>query len=169
MTRRVTDGRGNGPRGLFAFPNPVNEKAARTVATVVALASVLALATGWLWLLYPLALGFLARVATGPTLSPLGRFAIWFALRHLGPPRYVSGPPKRFAQGVGAGCTLVGAVALAAGSQVVPVAVLALMTAFATLESAFGLCAGCAAFAALMRLGVIPNRVCVECARGLRT
>ncbi len=153
---------------LFAFPNLVNEKAARTVAAVVALMSVLALASGWLWLLYPLALGFVARVATGPTLSPLGRFAIWFARRRLGRPRYVSGPPKRFAQGIGAACTLTGAVALAAGSQAVPVAVLVLMIAFATLESVFGFCAGCAAFAGLMRLGVVPQRVCVECARGVR-
>jgi hypothetical protein len=151
---------------LFAFPNPVNEKAARTVAAVVALSSLVALTTGWLWLLYPLALGFLARVATGPTLSPLGRFAMWFALRHLGRPRFVSGPPKRFAQGIGAACTVTGAVALAAGATVVPVAVLVLMTAFATLESLFGFCAGCALFAGLMRLGVVPERVCVDCARG---
>ena len=42
------------------------------------------------------------------------------------------------------------------------------MIAFATLESVFGFCAGCAAFAGLMRLGVVPQRVCVECARGVR-
>ena len=154
---------------LLAFPNPVNEKAARTVAAVVAVTSLVALATGWLWLLYPLALGFLARVATGPTLSPLGRFAMWFALRRLGRPKYVSGPPKRFAQGIGAACTVTGAVALAAGSTAVPVAVLVLMTAFATLESVFGFCTGCALFAGLMRLGVVPERVCVDCARGVRT
>ena len=30
------------------------------------------LATGWYWLLIPLAYGFWARVLTGPKLSPLG-------------------------------------------------------------------------------------------------
>ena len=149
---------------LFAFPNPVNEKAARTVAAVVALAAALALATGWLWLLYPLALGFLARVATGPTLSPLGRLAMWFAREHLGPPRLTPGPPKRFAQGIGALCTVAGALALAAGSTVVPVVVLGVMLAFATLESVFAFCAGCRLFSVLMRLGVVPAQICRECA-----
>lgn len=148
---------------LLGFPNPVNEKAARTVAAVVALTAALALATGWLWLLYPLALGFLARVATGPRLSPLGRFAMWFARSHLGRPRYVPGPPKRFAQGIGALCTTAGAVALAAGSPAIPVAVLALMIVFATLESVVAFCAGCAIFGGLMRLGLIPERICLEC------
>jgi hypothetical protein len=149
---------------LLDFPNPVNEKAARTVAAVVALTAVLALATGWLWLLYPLALGFLARVATGPTLSPLGRFAMWFAGSHLGRPRYVPGPPKRFAQGIGALCTTAGALALALGSTAIPVLVLGIILVFATLESVFAFCAGCAIFAGLMRIGLVPERVCLECA-----
>ena len=34
---------------------------------------------------------------------------------------------------------------------------------FATLESVFGICVGCKAFAVLMRLGVIPESVCEEC------
>ena len=149
---------------LLAFPNPVNEKAARTVAAAVAVTAALALATGWLWLVYPLALGFLARAATGPTLSPLGRFAMWLAREHLGRPRYVPGPPKRFAQGIGAACTVTGAIALAAGSTVVPVAVLVVMLVFATLESVFAFCAGCVLFAGLMRVGLVPERVCLECA-----
>ena len=57
----------------FSFPNPVNEVAARLVATgVVALWSV-ELATAHRWLLIPLAYGFIARVLAGPTFSPLGR------------------------------------------------------------------------------------------------
>jgi hypothetical protein len=55
-------------RELFAFPNPVNEKAARTVAGVVLVTVLVILATGWYWLLVPLAYGFWARVLTGPTL-----------------------------------------------------------------------------------------------------
>jgi hypothetical protein len=48
--------------GLFSFPNPVNEKAARVVAGGVLILSLLTLATGWSWLLVPLAYGFWARV-----------------------------------------------------------------------------------------------------------
>jgi Domain of unknown function (DUF4395) len=59
-------------RDLFTFPNPVNEKAARTVAGVGLATAVLILVTGWYWLLIPLCYGFWARFLTGPTLSPLG-------------------------------------------------------------------------------------------------
>jgi len=40
---------------LFSFPDPVNEKAARLVAAVVAAAAALTLLTGWHWLLVPIA------------------------------------------------------------------------------------------------------------------
>ena len=38
---------------MLEFPNPVNEKAARIVAGVVALTGSIILATGALWLLVP--------------------------------------------------------------------------------------------------------------------
>src|ERR671925_476278 len=95
---------------MLSFPNPVNEKAARVVAGVVMVVALLALATSAYWLLVPLAYGFWARVLTGPTLSPLGRFATQVAAPRLGPPRYVPGPPKRFAQGMGAVITTTAAV-----------------------------------------------------------
>ena len=68
-------------RVFLAFPNPVNEKAARVVAGVVLAISVVILATGAHWLLIPLAYGFWARVLTGPTLSPLG----WVAQNVIAP------------------------------------------------------------------------------------
>ncbi len=61
-------------RGLLSFPDPVNETSARLVAAgVVAQAIVFLVVREW-WVLVPLTYGFLARVATGPTLSPLGQF-----------------------------------------------------------------------------------------------
>ena len=68
-------------RNLFSFPNPVNEKAARVVAGVVLIEVIVTLATGFYWLLIPLAYGFWARVLTGPTLSPLG----WIAQKVIAP------------------------------------------------------------------------------------
>src|SRR6201982_1849462 len=88
--------------GFLAFPNPVNEKAARVVAGVVLAISVVILATGAHWLLIPLAYGFWARVLTGPTLSPLGWTAQNVIAPRLGERKPVPGPPKRFAQGMGA-------------------------------------------------------------------
>ena len=152
-------------RGLFGFPNPVNEKAARVVAAVVAIASVATLVTGAYWMLAVLAYGFWARALTGPTLSPLGRFATKVAAPRLGPPRHVPGPPKRFAQGMGAAMTTAGAVAaLGFGATGVADVLLVMMTVAAGLESAFALCLGCKVFAGLMRLGIIPDDVCAECA-----
>ena len=152
-------------RDLFSFPNPVNEKAARTVATGVVLVSVLGLLTGWNWLLAPLAVGFWLRVAAGPRFSPLGQFATKWAAPRLGTPVMVPGPPKRFAQAIGAVTTTVGlTLAIGFGIGTAGVIVFAIMTVFATLEAAFRFCVGCALFAALIRAGVIPDEVCEACA-----
>jgi len=152
-------------REILGFPNPVNEKAARVVAAVVLASSLLILATGWLWLLVPVAYGFWARVLTGPTLSPLGRLAQKRIAPRLGAPKYVPGPPKRFAQGIGAVFTTAAAVlGLAAGAHTAAYVLVAAMVVAAGLESIFAVCLGCHAFAALMRVGVVPRHVCEECA-----
>jgi hypothetical protein len=150
---------------ILGFPNPVNEKAARVVAGVVALCGVIVLATGWHWLLLVLAYGFWARVLTGPTLSPLGRFAMRVAALRLGPPKYVAGPPKRFAQGIGAALTSVAAVlALGLGLDTAADVLTGMLVVAATLESVFALCLGCQIFALLMRAGLVPEETCERCA-----
>jgi hypothetical protein len=150
---------------VFSFPRTLNEKAARVVAGVVAVTALIALVTHARWLLIPLAYGFWARVLTGPTLSPLGRLASQVIAPRLGEPKTVAGPPKRFAQGIGAVFTTAGGVAwLAFGAATAADVLLGLMVVAATLESVFALCLGCQIFALLMRAGVIPESVCVECA-----
>jgi hypothetical protein len=150
---------------LFAFPNPVNEKAARVVAGVVLVTVVVILATSWYWLLIPLAYGFWARVLTGPTLSPLGMLAQRVIAPRLGPSTPVPGPPKRFAQGMGAVMSTAALVlALIVGSHALADAVLLLFIPAAGLESIFGYCLGCKVFAFLMRVGAIPESACAECA-----
>jgi hypothetical protein len=149
---------------LIGFPNPVNEKAARVVAGVVAILAAVILVTGWHWLLAVLAYGFWARVLTGPKLSPLGRFATAVAAPRLGAPRYVPGPPKRFAQAIGAGVTTIAALCALAGWTTGADVLTAMILVFATLESVLGFCVGCRIFAGLMAIGVIPDEVCAECA-----
>jgi hypothetical protein len=152
-------------RRLLGFPHPVNEKAARAVAAGVALLSLATLVTGWHWLLVVLAYGFWARVLTGPRLSPLGRLATAVAAPRLGPPRYVAGPPKRFAQAMGAVVTTVAALcALVLGAPTIADVLTAAILVFATLESVFAFCVGCRMFALLMSLGAVPDDVCAECA-----
>jgi len=153
------------PPSLFRFPNPVNELAARTVAGGVLLLSVVFLATGWGWLLIPLTYGFWARMLTGPTLSPLGQLAVRVVAPALGEPRLVPGPPKRFAQAMGvAFSTTVLVLWFGFGNQLPAAVVIGLLIVAAFLEAALGLCLGCKVFAGLMRVGVIPESVCEECA-----
>src|SRR6476646_1800543 len=95
-------------RSLFSFPNPVNETSARTVAGVVAVLAVIAVAFQQGWLLPVLAYGFVARTLTGPTLSPLGQLATRVVTPRLPVAhRYAPGPAKRFAQTIGAVFALV--------------------------------------------------------------
>jgi Domain of unknown function (DUF4395) len=151
-------------RAIFTFPNPVNEKAARTVAFVVMLLAVLTLATSAYWLLIVLAYGFIARVLSGPTLSPLGRLASSVIAPRLGAEKPVPGPPKRFAQAIGATLTTVAAIAaLGLDDHGLADALLVLLIIAAGLESIFAVCIGCKVFALLMRAGLIPESVCAEC------
>jgi hypothetical protein len=150
---------------LFSFPNPVNEKAARVVAGTVLATVVLILATSWYWLLIPLTYGFWARVLTGPTLSPLGLLAQRVIAPRLGPSRPVPGPPKRFAQGMGAAMATAALIlALIAGEHTAADVVLGMFVVAAGLESIFAVCLGCRLFGLLMRAGIIPPAVCAECA-----
>ena len=157
-------------RAHLSFPNPVNEKAARVVAAVVCVLSVVTLATGAYWLAAVLAYGFVARVLAGPTFSPLGQAATRIVAPRLGPPKHVPGPPKRFAQAIGATVTVsVALLALAAHTDTPADVLLGLMNLASALESVFAYCIGCELFALLMRAGVIPQSVCAECANvGLR-
>jgi hypothetical protein len=151
---------------LFAFPDPVNEVSARAVAAGVVVLCLIAILSGQAWMTLIIAYGFLARVATGPTLSPLGQFVTRVVTPRLGfAPRYVPGPPKRFAQGIGAVLSVgAGILALRFGNQDAADVLLAAIVVAATLESALGLCLGCTIFRWLMRIGVIPERICVACA-----
>ncbi|WP_404385113.1 DUF4395 domain-containing protein [Knoellia locipacati] len=151
-------------REVLTFPNPVNEKAARSVAGGVVVLAALTLITQWWWLAVLLAAGFALRVAAGPRFSPLGRLAVHVIAPRFGEPRLVPGPPKRFAQAVGLVTSAAAAVAaLAFGATTVASVLLGVLVVFATLESAVGFCAGCWAFGHLMRLGVIPEETCAAC------
>jgi hypothetical protein len=152
-------------RRLFSFPNPVNEVSARLVAGGVVVMAIATLVLDQPWILIPLAYGFVARVLTGPSLSPLGQLATRVITPRLGiEPKYVAGPPKRFAQGIGAAFTVTAAVLhFGFGLTTAAYVMVGFIIVAATLESVFAICIGCKAFAVLMRLGVIPDEVCERC------
>ena len=149
---------------LFGFPNPVNETSARIVATGAVLMSVLFVVTGNPLVLLPLTYGFIARVLTGPLLSPLGRIATEVITprvkrKHV----LVAGPPKRFAQGIGAAFSIAGSVLWILDMHTASRVVIAMLAGAASLEAFAGFCLGCAIFARLMRWGLIPESVCQDC------
>ncbi|HVU74685.1 MAG TPA: DUF4395 domain-containing protein [Mycobacteriales bacterium] len=153
------------PGALFSFPNPVDERAARTVAGGVVVLALVTIVSGVHWLTLLIAYGFVARVLTGPKLSPLGLLATRVLVpRYTGEPKLVAGPPKRFAQAIGVLFSVTAAVLAVGFDQwLAAQVVLGLLVVAATLESVFGICLGCAAFAFLMRRGVVPEEVCARC------
>ncbi len=152
-------------RDVFSFPNPVNEVSARIVAGGVVVLSALTIIFDLRWMTIVIAYGFIARVLTGPTLSPLGQLSTRVITPLLRvPAKLVSGPPKRFAQGMGVAFSVTAAIlAVGFGLTTAAYIVLGLLIVAATLESVFAICLGCQVFGLLMRVGVIPEEICEEC------
>jgi hypothetical protein len=151
-------------RDLLSFPNPVNERAARVVAAGVLVQALVFLVTRQGWLLVPLTYGFIARVLTGPKLSPLGQLATRVVAPRLPwPAVLVPGPPKRFAQAIGAVLTVAASVTWLAGGHLGALVLVAMLVVAAGLESIFAICLGCTIFGWLIRAGVVPETVCEAC------
>jgi len=150
---------------MFSFPHPVNEVSARLVAAGVVLMCAATIAFDQPWLTAVIAYGFVARVLTGPRLSPLGLLVTKVITPRLpAQPVFVPGPPKRFAQGIGAVLSVTAAIlALGFGEVTAGYVLLGLIAVAATLESVFAFCIGCKLFALLMRVGLIPQSVCLRC------
>ncbi|MET4588739.1 DUF4395 domain-containing protein [Arthrobacter sp. 754] len=148
---------------VFAFPNPVNEYAARITAGLVVLLAGATLLTGWGWGLVLLAAGFWLRVLFGPRISPLALLSVKVLAPRLGRARLVPGPPKRFAQGMGTVVSTVALILFAAGAAPAAWIVLAVLIAAASLEAFAGFCLGCVIFGLLQRRGLIPEDVCEAC------
>ena len=153
-------------RQVFSFPDPANDYAARMVAGMVVAMSLGVIVLHQHWLLFPLAYGFVARVLSGPTLSPAGLLATRVLVplfgNHVKP---VPGPPKRFAQGIGVLFSS-GALVLfwGFGQAGVAYGLLGILALFAGLEAVIGFCMGCYVFAVLMHRGIIPASLCETCA-----
>lgn len=153
-------------RRFFSFPDPVNEVAVRVTAAGVA---VMALAAVVLRRPEPLILltyGFVARAAAGPRISPLALLSTRVITPRLGlSPRPVPGPPKRFAQALGATVSTLSLVLYyALGWHVATFALAGVMVVLATLESTLGFCVGCVIHAWLVRRRWINSVECLECA-----
>ncbi|TGK39376.1 DUF4395 domain-containing protein [Leptospira gomenensis] len=151
---------------IGSFPETVNESAARTVAGLVLILSMITVFTESIWLNAALSYGFAARVLYGPKFSIFAKLAIHGIVPLFGfGDKPVAGPPKRFAQSLGFLLSLTSLILLSTGEVFVFRIVLGILSFFAALESVVGFCAGCFVFGYLMRWGIIPSEICERCNR----
>jgi len=151
---------------VFNFPDPVNEVAARFVAGMVLILTVIIIIFDIKWLQFILVYGFLARVLTGPTLSPIGLLATKVLVPLFGSRNIpVAGAPKRFAQFVGLIFSM-GSLVLTYifGLWEVARGLLIILASFAFFESVLGFCAGCFVYRYLIRWGLVHQCECEHCA-----
>jgi hypothetical protein len=138
----------------------IDSRAPRTNQLVIGLVAVLAVATGWWWLLAVLAL----QLAVGLTLGRRYCLACvaYFAFVQ---PRFGEGPledarPPRVANMVGLVVLLAASVAYAAGVPLLGGALGLLVAALALLAAVTGFCTGCEAYKLACRLRGRPFVSC---------
>ena len=147
------------------FPRVLDDVTVRLVAGEVLLIAVVAAATRQPWLFGLLAVDFVLRAGFGPKVSPLAQIAGRLVRpRVSAAPQPTAGPPKRFAVTVGAVFSIAIPVVYYLGAHTAAWVLIAVMLVFPALESILGVCVGCIAFGLLMRMGLIPEEVCLECA-----
>ena len=156
---------------FFSFPELINEPAARLVASGVLLMSLLSiwlisLEVNFAWVvLLIMAYGFLARVSSGPKVSPLALLVTKFLVPKLNfDEKLVPGPPKRFAQSIGLIFSTFIFIFWLANLHYICILLLAVLSIFAFLESVFGYCFACKVFKILIAVGLIPEPICERCA-----
>jgi hypothetical protein len=138
----------------------IDSRAPRFNQAVVGVLAVLAVATGWWWLLALLAAQLLVGLTFGRRfcLPCLAYFELVQPL--LGEGRLEDARPPRFANMVGVAFLAGASVAYAAGFVTVGAVLGAVVAALALLASATGLCAGCEAYKLGCRLSGRPFVSC---------
>ena len=138
----------------------IDERAPRVNQTVVGVLSLVAVLTGWWWLLALLAL----QLALGLTLGRRWCLACvaYFELiqPRIGEGRLEDARPPRFANMVGLGVLSTASLAYLAGLDVLGAALGLLVAMLASLAATTGFCAGCTAYKLGYRL---TGRTFVSC------
>ena len=150
---------------IFEFPNPVNEYAARFVAFFVLTFSLTILITNNLWAVSLLFIGFLLRLLFGPRVSPFALITLKLIIPLLkNPNKSVPGPPKRFAQFIGALLTLIASIIYFFTTyNAIIISILGVLILFTFLESVLSFCFGCYVFNLLIKVRLIPKNICEAC------
>ena len=138
----------------------IDERAPRVNQAVVGLVALLAVLTGWWWLLALLAL----QLALGLTLGRRWCLACVFYFEvvqpRLGEGKLEDSRPPRFANVIGLTVLTAASIAYATGADSLGVALGSLVAALALLAAVTGFCAGCTAY----RIGyALTGRPFVSC------
>jgi hypothetical protein len=146
------------------FPEVVNENAARVVASIVTVSSIIAVLFPSYLTIIPLLYGFLARVLYGPDYSPTAQLV----LRGIIPMFKISnkptaGIPKRFAQFIGLIFSISALLFFSFNLLYEFQITISILAFFAFLEASLGFCAGCYAFSLLIKWGIVPEETCERC------
>jgi len=124
----------------------------RLAAWLTSLVLIVVLLTGSGWLLLAQALVFAAGAFLGLRRSPYGVLFRRIIAPRLSPPTELEAEaPLRFAQAVGLGFAVVGAVGYLSGVTVVGMAATGMALAAAFLNAAFGFCLGCEMYLIYLR------------------
>lgn len=122
----------------------IDPRGQRFSAAITTVVLAVVLLTGWVWLLGLQAVVFAIGAFVGPAQTPYGWLFKRFVRPRLAAPEHLEhARPPRFAQLVGLVFALIGLVALVAGATTLGLVAVALATAAAFLNAAFGFCLGC--------------------------
>ena len=150
-----------------SYPDLVHQGVARTVALQTLILTLLAISFKQPLLLSFVVFEFLVRTLYGPRFSLVSRIAKTFQpLLFASDDKKLTGSPKRFAQFAGLLFSASAGIAwLLTGQFTWPFYLLAVLTIFSALEAIVGWCAACFVFNYLMKIGLVPESVCVKCAK----
>ena len=138
----------------------IDERAPRVNQAVVGVVSLVAVLTGWWWLLALLALQLLLGLTLGRRWCVACVFYFAVLQPRLGEGRLEDARPPRFANMVGLGVLSAASIAYVVGLDTVAAGLGLLVAALALLAAASGFCAGCTAYKVGYRLTGRPFVSC---------
>jgi hypothetical protein len=158
---------------FFTFPNPVFLPESRMHGALSFLLFAISVSINYYYdfpyIWWYLAYGYIARTLCGPRLDTQA----WFVLFVCSPlflqkgrlfkPKLTPGPPRRMAQFLGSTMTTAGVIFYHFGYRWLAYIMFSMMIAVGGLFAFCDICFGCMFFALLMKLGLIPEDICVLC------
>lgn len=157
-------------KNFFSFPEMINDVSARLVAFfVIIICSLLLISTinnqdFALYISIFLLYGFVARVTSGPKVSPIAILVTKIIAPRLSfQEKLLPGPPKRFAQFIGMIFSISIVTFTIFDLEILTMIFTSILIFFASLEAFLGFCFGCTVFKFLISKSLLPEDICERC------